>query len=338
MLGQAAEGLASGLRINLGIAPPYRPDWKAIVESSFKVLNSTTQIHWIPGAVRSRIKERGERDYRLDATLNLAEFTKIVVEGILHYNKHNRQPDRLTKEMIVDQVESTPIGIWNWALQNDRIEANTQPEELIYLHLLPRDKGSIQKGGINFKGMFYVCDWAVEQNWFSRARHKGVSSLVCWYDPNSTGHIWIQGPHRNFIRCDLRKSEDRYYGFRFEEVVDMLTLLKQESPESKYTKLVSRVSLDAAISAVVANAVQDKKSTAETGSKSQKLDNIRGNRSHERLQERKESVVPENLKAPALTSEDSITKKHIGVAESYAGVRSCEVIDLLSRLRPGGTR
>lgn len=338
MLGLAAEGMVSGLRINLGIAPPYRPDWKAIVESSFKVLNVTTQIHWIPGAVRSRIKERGERDYRLDATLNLAEFTKIIVEGILHYNRHNRQPDRLTKEMIADQVEPTPMGIWNWALNNDRIEANIQPEELIYLHLLPREKGSIQKGGINFKGMFYVCDWAIEQNWFSRARHKGVSSLICWYDPNSTEHIWIQGPDRHFIRCDLRNSEERYHGFRFEEVVDMLAVLKQESPESKYGKLVSRVSLDTVISAVVVNAEQEKKSTTETGSKSQKLGNIRDNRAHERLQERKESVVPEELRTPATYQDAPITKKHVGVAESYAGARGGEVIDLLSRLRPRGSQ
>lgn len=338
MLGQAAEGLASGLRINLGIAPPYRPDWKAIVESSFKVLNVTTQMHWIPGAVRKRILERGERDYRLDATLNLAEFTKIVIEGILHYNSQNRQPARLNKEMIADQVEPTPMGIWGWALKNDRIEANTQTEELIYLHLLPRDNGSVQKGGIKFKGMFYVCDWAIEHNWFARARHRGVSSIVCWYDPNSTQHIWIQGLDRHFIRCDLRNSEVRYHGVRFEEVIDMLEILKQESPQSKYSKLASRVALDATISDVVSNAVKEKKLTKESASKSQKLGDIRTNRSHERMQERSESVVPEDLRVTISNQNTQASNTGVGVAENYAGTRSAEVIDLLSRFRPGGSK
>ncbi|WP_339547063.1 Mu transposase C-terminal domain-containing protein [Pseudomonas sp. RA_35y_Pfl2_P32] len=336
MLSVAAEGLATGLRINLGIAPPYRPDWKAIVESSFKVLNTTTQIHWIAGAVRSRVRERGERDNRLDATLNLEEFTKIVIEGVLHYNRHNRQPDRLTKEMITDQVEPTPLDIWNWALRNDRIEANNQSEELIYLHLLPRDNGSVQKGGVKFKGMFYVCDWAIEQNWFARARHRGVSSITCWYDPNCTEHIWLQGPDRHFIRCDLRNSEERYRGVRFEEVIDMLAIVKQESPEKKYSKLASRVALDATISGVVANAAKEKKSTLEPGSKAEKLGNIRNNRSHERMQERSESYVPENLRAANTSQGDLAAKEGTGSADDYAGSRGGEVIDLLSRLRPGG--
>ncbi|BAP77494.1 Mu transposase C-terminal domain-containing protein [Stutzerimonas kunmingensis] len=336
MLGQAAEGLASGLRINLGIAPPYRPDWKAIVESSFKVLNVTTQIHWIPGAVRKRNKERGERDYRLDATLNLAEFTKIIVQGILHYNKHNRQPDRLTKEMIADQVEPTPIGIWSWALRNDRIDENSQADELIYLHLLPRDRGSIQKGGIKFKGMFYICDLAVEQNWFARARHRGVSSILCWYDPNSTEHIWIQNNQGNFLRGDLRKSEVRYIGYRFDEVIDMLAIIKQESPDSKYTKLVSKVSLDAEISDVVKAAKQDKLLKTEVSTKSEKLGNIRSNRASERLQERKESFVPDDLRSSVPPRPDAIISA--GVAEDYAGARSAEVFDLLSRLRPGAKK
>jgi len=332
MLGQAAEGLASGLRINLGIAPPYRPDWKA----SFKVLNVTTQIHWIPGAVRKRNKERGDRDYRLDATLNLAEFTKIIVQGILHYNKHNRQPDRLSKEMIADQVEPTPVGIWNWALRNGRIDENVQADELIYLHLLPRDRGSIQKGGIKFKGMFYICDWAVEKNWFARARHRGVSSILCWYDPNSTEHIWIKNDQGDFLRCDLRKSESRYHGYRFDEVIDMLAIINEESPDSKYTKLVSKVSLDAQISGVVNAAKKDKSLTTDVSTKSEKLGNIRSNRANERLQERKESLPPDDLRIPAPPESDAITS--VGVAENYAGSRGAEVIDLLSRLRPGAKK
>ena len=182
--------------------------------------------------------------------------------------------------MIADQVEPTPIGIWSWALRNDRIDENTQADELIYLHLLPRDRGSIQKGGIKFKGMFYICDLAVEQNWFARARHRGVSSILCWYDPNSTEHIWIQNNQGKFLRCDLRKSEIRYHGYRFDEVIDMLAIIKQESPDSKYTKLVGKVSLDAEISGVVKAAKKDKSLTTQVSSKSEKLGNIRSNRAN----------------------------------------------------------
>jgi len=118
----------------------------------------------------------------------------------------------------------------------------------------------------------------------------------------------------------------------------MLAILKQESPERKYTKLASRVALDATISGVVSNAVKEKKSTMESGSKSQKLGDIRNNRTHERMQERSESVVPEDLRAASSNQNTQAPDTGISVAENYAGTRSAEVIDLLSRFRPGGSK
>jgi hypothetical protein len=111
MLSLAAEGLSSGLGIEMGTAPPYRPDWKPMVESRFGILNDLTGIRWLPGGVAARDKERGERDYRLDATLNLKEFTQILINCVLHYNRHHRQPDRLTQAMMNDGVEPTGYGI-----------------------------------------------------------------------------------------------------------------------------------------------------------------------------------------------------------------------------------
>jgi hypothetical protein len=152
MLGKAAEGLASGLNIEPGIAPPYRPDWKSMVESRFGILNDLTGIRWLPGGVAAREKERGERDYRLDSTrrdvtLSVKEFTKIIIQCVLHYKRFNRQPDRLTQEMMSDGVDPTPVGIWTWALENGHVEPNNHPDELVYLHLLPREQATAQKGG-----------------------------------------------------------------------------------------------------------------------------------------------------------------------------------------------
>src|SRR3546814_20773537 len=81
-----------------------------MVESRFGILNDLTGIRWLPGGVAAREKERGERDYRLDATLTLTEFTQIMIECILHYNRHHRQPDRLTQALMNDGVQPTPMS------------------------------------------------------------------------------------------------------------------------------------------------------------------------------------------------------------------------------------
>lgn len=332
MLGKAAEGLATGLNIELGIAPPYRPDWKSMVESRFGILNNLTGIRWLPGGVAAREKERGERDYRLDATLSIKEFTKIIIQCVLHYNRFNRQPDRLTQEMMNDGVDPTPSGIWTWALENGHVEPNNHPDELVYLHLLPREQATVQKGGVLFRGMHYVCDVAIENNWFAKARSRGVWSIECWYDPNSSAHIWIRGDNKQFIRCDLRKSDSKYAGYRSDEIFDLLEAYRQTPPTHKRAELESRISLLEEVNQVVSGAIAERNDEPAPATKAEMIGNIRENRAVERLKERETAHVPEGVRieSPVLKTEISQDR-----SENFAGPRSAQVIDMLKRLRPG---
>lgn len=334
MLGEAAEqAVVKGLKIDIAVPGPYRPDWKAIVESRFKLLNDISQIHWTPGGVRARERERGERDVRLDATLNLEEFTQILIVSILHYNRRNRQPDRLSAEMIKDGLEPTPINIWNWGVEQGIGQPNNRSAEEVYLHLLPTAQASVQAGGINYRGMFYTSEYAVAGNWFARARNKGRESVRIWYSPWSTDYIWIQGEDKAFHRCSLRTSEDRYRGYRLEEVIDMLEIVKNPSPSTHYSNLNSRVRLDEYIESTIKNA---KKAKVENGvSASKQIAGIRTYRQVERVIEQARlserfgttrTPLPKPAKLSAGTS----------VASSYAGERSAQVIDLLGRLHQKG--
>lgn len=330
MLGVAAENLATGLGIDLAIAPPYRPDWKAIVESRFRVLNRLTQIQWAPGGVAQRIKERGERDYRLDATLDLHEFTKIMVASVLHYNQHSRQPDWLNKDMIAKGIDSTPNSIWNWGIEHGFGEPNVQSAELVYLHLLPKAKASVQAGGIHFSGMFYTSNSDSERMNFARARAKGRESIDVWHDSTKPEHIWIRNEDKSFTQYHLRASEIRYRGHRLEEIVDMLEIIKQSSPADKYTELVSKVKLDDQVQSIIHHATAEKKLGQEDLSAAQQVAGIRGNRAIERAAERVSHINPAT---PAqMRNTEPIQLPAASVSETY-GQRGGEVIDLLSRLR-----
>ncbi|MDG9782708.1 Mu transposase C-terminal domain-containing protein [Metapseudomonas otitidis] len=332
MLGAAAEGLAAGLGIDMGTAPPYRPDWKPMVESRFGILNDLTGIRWLPGGVAAREKERGERDYRLDATLNLKEFTQIIIECILHYNRFHRQPDRLTQAMMNDGVEPTPIEIWGWALENQLIQPNNRPDELIYLNLLPKERATVQKGGVLFRGMHYLCEMAIEKKWFAKARRNGVWSIDCWFDPNSAAHIWIKGENKEFLRCDLRRSDAKYAGYRSDEVYDLLEANRQMPPAHKRAELESRVGLVETVDQILSNARAERKLEPAAGSKAEALANIRENRAQERLMEREQATVPDGVRTVPGQPEDQSSAI---VRDSYAGPRTAQVIDLIKRVRPG---
>lgn len=335
MLGQAAEGIVSGLNIDIAIAPPFRPDWKSIVESRFRLLNRTSQIHWIPGAVRDRIAERGQRDYRLDATLDLAEFTSIMIRSVLHHNHHSRRPERLTAGMIRDELEPSPVNLWRWGMENGLATPNMQSDDLVYLHLLPRETASIQRGGICFKGMYYACSHAMQQNWFAKSRKDGRRPVTVWYDPNSTAHVWFQDEQRAFVRCDLLASEERVAEHRIEEVIDMLEMIGTPTAEHTYAALNDRIHLDAHIEATVEHARQHKKGVRPTTPvpASQQIGNIKANRAFEKRLEQHRSLIAAAPATGPAKRVDTPKPSSSNVAEAYAGERGGEVLSLLGRLR-----
>src|SRR5207249_2379993 len=62
--GPMADNIVNSLHVRVSNTAPYRADWKAIVERSFRTVNDQV-LHWMPGAVDKNY-ERGQRDYRLD--------------------------------------------------------------------------------------------------------------------------------------------------------------------------------------------------------------------------------------------------------------------------------
>lgn len=328
MLGLAAEGIVSGLGIDLAIAPPYRPDWKAVVESRFRILNQLTQIHWSPGGVAERIKERGDRDYRLDATMDLKQFTKIMISSVLHYNLHTRQPDLLDQDMIANAIDATPVAIWNWGIENGFGTPNNQVAELVRLHLMAKSVGTVQAGGIFFAGMFYVTEDGSDNSRYSRARAKGRETIDVWHDSTDPQFIWIRAEDKSLKRCILRASEVRYRDRRLEEILDMLQMVKFVSSDQRHATLTGKVQLDEYIQTTIDAAVAEKKEAGKPNSKAAQLTNIRHHRAIERLTERVAATPVVTPSAP----EPAVADATQAASESF-GKRGAEVINILSQLK-----
>ncbi|MBD2835538.1 DDE-type integrase/transposase/recombinase [Pseudomonas sp. JM0905a] len=302
---QAAEkSLVESLGIDISVAPPFRPDWKSVVEQYFHISNKNICISWIPGAVLGRARERGERDYREDAVLTLREFTKIIIGAALLHNKTFWNPELLTNEMIADEVEPTPLGIWGWALSKQRIESRAIPAQLLYLNLLPRVEAKVRAGGIEVNGMMYICNQVIDQQWLERARNKGVIRVSVWYDPNCSWHVWIKNSCGEFVRCSLVPSDERFKGYRVEEVVDMMAIYKKPSPRERESKLQSQVDLDMIAQGTVDHAVAEKKKKPKPKSKKERVSYISENRRVEMLQERERLPVPTGLRDSSMVESD----------------------------------
>jgi Integrase core domain. len=107
--GYNADRIVSAFNMRVYNTPPGRGDLKGIVEQHFDTCNER-MIRWTPGAVRRR--ERGDRDYRLDAILDLHEFRQLMIACVLNHNNHNLMNHYSKSEfMIADHVEPYPVNL-----------------------------------------------------------------------------------------------------------------------------------------------------------------------------------------------------------------------------------
>lgn len=237
LLSNAGEQFSNTLDVILKIAPPYRPDWKSIVESRFKLINQGLSLKFLPGGVDARRNERGDRDYQLDAKYDLDQFTAIIINEILYHNATLHLPSLATRDMVRDEIELFPIDIWKWGMQNSLLKLKTRTDTEIKIGLLPSVLATIRRSGIYFKGVFYTCALAEHEEWFAHAHNFGIQKVKVWYDPNSADNVWIRDGSE-FVRLEVVDyMKDKYSGFRLEEVEDRIAILKELSPDKEYERL-----------------------------------------------------------------------------------------------------
>ncbi|MCY9661297.1 DDE-type integrase/transposase/recombinase [Paenibacillus chondroitinus] len=250
--GYQPTNLIDALGVAVENTAPYRADWKGIVEQQFRLLNSRT-VHFIPGAVKERERERGQRDYRLDAKLTLREFTQIIIGHVLHHNNyHHMQGYKRSEFMVVDDVPAIPRELWLWGVKNRTGRLKRQPESIVQLNLMPQGSASVTDSGIIFKGMSYSCELALKEQWFIKARAKKSWRVKVSYDPRWTNqiHVWLDD-ERRFEVCTLLEREERYHNKRFEEVEDLLEIEKHEGRQRGFDTMLGQIRLDAKAKAII---------------------------------------------------------------------------------------
>ena len=178
--------------------------------------------------------ERGDRDYQLDAILDIDEFTEMVIVGVLAHNKSLRIPHLLSREMIADGIEATPIAVWNWSKANSPINSKVVSPAELKIALLPSQECRISRGGIVFQGVQYTCQTALREEWLERSHNLRTKYVRVFYDPNSIENCWIKSEAGFEALTIVPQQRQKYGGLRMEEVLDMVHVLNQVSPDARY--------------------------------------------------------------------------------------------------------
>lgn len=305
MLSSKALSMIEHLQIAVKNTPPFRPDWKPLVERYFGLIQTHAKP-FIPGAVNKDAKERGERDTRLNASLSIEDITKILIKCVLYYNNHHHLSDyERDAHQISENVPSIPIHLWKYGIQYKSGKLRRVSQDVLRFNLLPADKATVTPKGIKFNGMLYSCETALKEKWFVRAR-KGTFKVDISYDPRCVNQIYLRLGRNEYDVCYLLDSQSRYKDKTADDVQFLLAMEQQEKAGFKGQELGQRISLAAEIEEIVKEAVQKTKAETIPQSNAKKLRDIRENRRQEKERNReRERIILAGVKQSNVSAADT---------------------------------
>ncbi|GLB62090.1 Mu transposase C-terminal domain-containing protein [Cytobacillus sp. NCCP-133] len=279
------ERLITAFNLHVENTAPYRADWKGIVEKQFNTIQTKVKP-FLPGYVDIDFRERGSHDYRLDAKLNIYEFTQLMIKQVYYYNtKHYLKDYPRDEDMVRDEVQPIPLELWNWGIQNRSGKLRYFPEDLVKLHLMPHSQASVTHQGIKFNSkMFYSCEKALKESWFPTARQKGSWKINLAYDPRNMSQIYLlNSDGRSFEICYLLEHQNRYKEKSLEEVNYLLEHEKQMHKQAQHGQLQKDVDFISEAEEIVKSAeTKANEQQSKQMSKAEKTSSINKNRKQER--------------------------------------------------------
>ncbi|WP_018932288.1 DDE-type integrase/transposase/recombinase [Gracilibacillus lacisalsi] len=326
-----ADSLVEGLGIEIHNNPPYRPDWKGIVEQLFHSSHDLLRP-LLPGYIHKDSGKRGSIDFRHKATLTLDDYVKVIVYFILYYNHNHYMSDyNRNVDMIEDNVRPIPIELWNWGI---KINGGLQKanKNLVDFHLLPTDMATVTAQGIRYKIMLYSCDIAIEEDWFVKARKKKWKMKFS-YDPRNMDVIYlhVKGTESPYKMCTLLPHQEKFLNKSLNEIDQLMDHEAETKDSLKHNKLTNKLNLYTQVEEIVKEAETRKKAEHDSNiSKSNKISQLKTKRS----KEQNERYLDEKIELKNTSKHVEFPKNELDpINKNSIHNQSYSIMDLFSKQR-----
>ncbi|MDZ8070950.1 MAG: transposase family protein [Nostoc sp. DedQUE08] len=320
-LSSNARQALKSLGIEISPTPPYRPDWKPCVERMFRLINDEV-IHFQPGAVY-KPRERGDQDYRLDASYTLDEFRVIMIKLILYYNNYHRLNEYpMTKHMIEDHVEPFPLELWEWGIRNYGRPRQETPE-IIRLNLLHRADATVTRYGICFRAkgvnlhnrLRYTCESATREQWFIKAGIQGSWKVPVVYDPRKPLVIYmLVDGGKGMEVCEMLPVSKTFLDCNLEEIMDHFAEQNFAQQDNQPNQRQAKADLNAFLDRYKTDATE-KTEKARQGKSKQSL--IKGTKNHRKAEKHYEQDKNARDLRPEKTADQLETALPMQVNNQY---------------------
>ncbi|MET0264113.1 MAG: Mu transposase C-terminal domain-containing protein [Duganella sp.] len=190
--GWNGETLLNNFNLRCVAADSGPDDWKTVLARRFRLLSADQE-----GATS-----------RLDGVLDIAQFTRIVIDCILYYNNRHPQP------LAASSASTSAARLWDWGVLHRSGALKTYPEHLVHCSLMPVASAMVDGAGIHFAGGVYACSLAEQERWHERARQRGAWQVRVAYDPSNLDTVYLLdvAAPMLFQACQLADSDSARRG------------------------------------------------------------------------------------------------------------------------------
>lgn len=234
------ENLCENYHIEIENLPAYRPDLKGVVEKLFDLIQSAYKpLLKGKGVIESDTQERGAPDYRRQGTLDLEQFTAVVLRCVLFYNAKSVQTG-FTRIPAMIEANTPPLAasIWSFCEAQDDCPVHEATDKRLLYTLLPRMEGRITQRGVEVFGLRYTnCNLKKR---FVTAGLRGRESVQIAYMPECMDTIWL---YENGTYTALALVQKTYLGKTLAEVADAQQREKVERTDWKKQELQAQLNL-----------------------------------------------------------------------------------------------
>lgn len=279
MKGKKPGEIIPTLGVSLELAPPFRPDFKSIVEGRFKLINSES-LHNLPGTTKGRMRQRVEVDPRQEAVLTLYEITAILIRDVIKHNNYHQFNELITDDLVLADLPPCPRNFWNLHIANHTHCLRKKSVSELKALLLPPVQAKVTKYGIKYKEIYYTCELAETQNWYSLARTEKEWEVEGRFDQNNIWEIYIRpDKYSDFVVCNITSKSRFYSKLHYPDILYM-SEWKKDKVKDKGRQWAELENFEAR-TAIVENAIAEQKLLGEPNTKIEKTKDLREYRRNE---------------------------------------------------------
>jgi hypothetical protein len=291
LISKAIHRFIKAFNVIVSNAPPYRPDWKGIVERIFGEMNIRV-FKWLPGYVVPE-RDPGDPDYRLAAVFDIEELTAIIIEAVLHHNNECLISDsvEIDPEFLAEDLAPYPTQLFMWGAKHRPGGLRESDFDTVRRSLLPEGKISINNGEIKFrhpkapKALVYKCDQIPDEGLLLRDTGTKGRQFKGLYDLRWADEIYlIRQAGGDLIPCQLRDAKLIHVNRDWAEVVQYMDEVQARRDREASNVLQDGINFDRRLKERVSKANRRRAEAQRTGptqSKASVLKGIRSNRKTE---------------------------------------------------------